>query len=59
MIIKTFKIAHFNVFKRKREKLKVFLLQININIRFNKAQFKLKVNKILYTVTYLRDNTVK
>ena len=59
IVIKTLKIVHLNVFKRERKRLKAFLLQININIRFNKTQFKLEINKILYTATYLRDNIIK
>ena len=59
VIIKTLKIALLNVFKGERSKLKPFLLQIKINICFNKLQFKTDADKMLYTVTYLRNYTVK
>ena len=59
IVIKILKIAHSNIFKKKRERLKVFLLQIKIKIRFNETQFKSKVDKILYTATYLKNNIIK
>ena len=59
VIIKTLKIAPSNIFKSKRGKLKLFLLQIKINVHFNKLQFKSNTDKILYTATYLRDYTIK
>ena len=59
IIIKILKIASLDVFKSERDKLKPFLLQIEINVQFNKSQFKSDTNKMLYTVIYLRDNAVK
>ena len=58
-ITKTLKIALSNVFKDEREKLKPFLLQIEINVHFNKLQFKTEADKVLYATTYLRDYTAK
>ena len=59
VITKTLKIVLPDLFREEKSKLKTFLLQIEMNIYFNELQFKLNINKILYTVTYLRDHTVK
>ena len=59
VITKTLKIALSDLFKRERSKLKTFLLQVEMNICFNKSQFKLNADKVLYTATYLQDYTVK
>ena len=59
VIIKIFKIALLNIFKSEISKLKLFLLQVEMNVHFNKSQFKSDTDKVLYTATYLRDYTVK
>ena len=59
VIIKILKIALLNLFKSERSRLKPFLLQVEMNIQFNKLQFKLNINKVLYTVTYLRNYAAK
>ena len=59
VIIKTLKIALINLFKSERSRLKSFLLQIKMNICFNKSQFKTDADKVLYTATYLRDYAAK
>ena len=59
VIIKILKIALLNLFKRERSKLKSFLLQVEMNICFNKLQFKTDANKVLYTVTYLQNYAAK
>ena len=59
VITKTLKIASSDLFKGERSKLKTFLLQIEMNICFNKSQFKSDTDKVLYTATYLRDHAAK
>ena len=59
VVIKTLKIALLNLFKRERSHLKPFLLQVEMNIHFNKPQFKMNINKVLYTATYLRNYAAK
>ena len=59
VIIKTLKIVPLNLFKKERSKLKPFLLQIKMNVHFNKLQFKTDTDKVLYAATYLRDHAVK
>ena len=59
VITKTLKIASLNLFKGKRSKLKPFLLQVKMNICFNKLQFKIDTDKVLYAATYLQDYTAK
>ena len=59
VIIKTLKIALLNLFKSKRSRLKSFLLQVKMNIHFNKLQVKTDADKMLYIVTYLRNYAVK
>ena len=59
VVIKTLKIVLSDLFRGERSKLKTFLLQIKMNIHFNKLQFKLNTDKMLYTATYLRNHTVK
>ena len=59
VIIKILKIVLVNLFKSERSRLKPFLLQIEMNICFNKSQFKTDADKILYITTYLRDYAIK
>ena len=59
VIIKILKIALLNLLKGERSRLKSFLLQVKMKICFNKLQFKIDADKVLYTVTYLRDYTAK
>ena len=59
VVIKTLKIVLLNLFRGERSKLKMFLLQIEMNICFNKLQFKLEADKVLYTATYLKNCTAK
>ena len=53
VITKILKIALLNLFKSERNRLKPFLLQVKMNICFNKLQFKTDANKVLYTTIYL------
>ena len=59
VIIKILKIALPDLFKSERSRLKPFLLQIKMNIHFNKLQFKTDTDKMLYTATYLQNYAVK
>ena len=59
MIIKTLKIVFLDLFRDERSKLKPFLLQVEINIHFNKPQFKTNADKMLYITVYLSNYTVK
>ena len=59
VITKILKITSLNLFKSKRSRLKSFLLQIKMNICFNKLQFKTDADKVFYTATYLRNYAVK
>ena len=52
VVIKTLKIALLNLFKSERSRLKSFLLQIEMNICFNKLQFEMNADKVLYTAIY-------
>ena len=59
VVTKTLKIALLNMFKDERSKLKSFLLQVKMNICFNKQQFKSNADKMLYIMTYLKNHTAK
>ena len=53
VVTKILKIALSDLFKGERSRFKPFLLQVEMNICFNKLQFKTDTDKVLYTVTYL------
>ena len=59
VVIKILKIVLSDLFRGERSKVKTFLLQVEMNIHLNESQFKLDTDKVLYTVTYLRDYAAK
>ena len=51
---KQVKIKISNEYYKEQNDLKRFLLQCNLYMWHNQAQFK-KINKIMFTVTYMQD----
>jgi len=54
-IINVLKVSAFNVFTDEREKLQAFLIKLELYIEFNQMKFKFKMNKGLFTVSYLKN----
>jgi len=54
-LAKAFKISVLNIFTDKQKKLWVFLIKLNLYIKFNQNKFKFKMNKKLYAVFLLKD----
>jgi len=54
-MIDVFKVSTFNVFTDKRGKLQAFLIKLELYIEFNQAKFRFKMNKDLFTVSYLKN----
>ncbi len=53
--IDVLKVSALNVFTDKREKLRAFLIKLELYIEFNQAKFRFKMNKDLFTVSYLKN----
>ncbi len=53
--INVLKVPALNAFTDKRGKLRAFLAKLELYIEFNQAKFRFKMNKGLFTVSYLKD----
>jgi len=53
--IDVLKVSTLNAFTDKREKLQAFLIKLKLYIEFNQAKFRFKMNKDLFTVSYLKN----
>ncbi len=53
--INVLKVPALNAFTDKRGKLRAFLVKLKLYIRFNQAKFRFKMNKGLFTVSYLKN----
>jgi len=53
--IDVLKVPAPNVFTGERGKLRAFLAKLKLYIGFNQAKFRSKMNKGLFTVSYLKD----
>ncbi len=53
--IDVLKVPASNAFTGKRGKLQAFLIKLELYIEFNQAKFRFKMNKGLFTVSYLKD----
>jgi len=53
--INVLKISALNAFTDESEKLQAFLIKLKLYIEFNKAKFRFKMNKGLFTVSYLKN----
>jgi len=54
-MINVLKIPALNAFTDKRGKLQAFLTKLKLYIEFNQAKFRSKMNKDLFTVSYLKN----
>jgi len=54
-MINVLKVSALNVFTDEREKLQAFLIKLELYIEFNQAKFRFKMNKGLFTVSYLKN----
>ncbi len=54
-MINVLKILTLNVFTDEREKLQAFLIKLELYIEFNQMKFRFKMNKDLFTVSYLKN----
>jgi len=54
-MIDVLKVPAPNAFTDKREKLQAFLIKLKLYIEFNQAKFRFKMNKGLFTVSYLKN----
>jgi len=54
-MIDVLKVPALNVFTDKRGKLWAFLIKLELYIEFNQAKFRFKMNKDLFTVSYLKN----
>jgi len=53
--IDVLKVPALNAFTDKRGKLQAFLIKLELYIEFNQAKFRFKMNKGLFTVSYLKN----
>jgi len=53
--INVLKVSALNAFTDERRKLWVFLIKLELYIRFNQTKFRFKMNKDLFTVLYLKN----
>jgi len=53
--IDVLKVPAPNVFTGERGKLQAFLVKLELYIGFNQAKFRFKMDKGLFTVSYLKD----
>jgi len=54
-MINVLKVLTLNAFTDEREKLQAFLIKLKLYIEFNQAKFRFKMNKGLFTVSYLKN----
>jgi len=54
-MIDVLKVPALNVFTGEREKLRAFLIKLELYIEFNQAKFRFEMDKGLFTVSYLKD----
>jgi len=54
-MIDVLKVPALNAFTGERGKLQAFLIKLELYIEFNQAKFRFKMNKGLFTVSYLKD----
>jgi len=54
-MIDVLKVLTLNVFTGEREKLQAFLIKLKLYIEFNQTKFRFKMNKGLFTVSYLKN----
>ncbi len=54
-MINVLKVSALNVFTDEREKLQAFLIKLELYIEFNQTKFRFKMNKGLFTVSYLKN----
>jgi len=54
-MIDVLKVLTLNAFTDERKKLWVFLIKLKLYIEFNQAKFRFKMNKDLFTVSYLKN----
>jgi len=53
--IDVLKVPALNAFTGERGKLRAFLIKLKLYIGFNQAKFRSKMDKGLFTVSYLKD----
>jgi len=53
--INVLKVLTLNAFTDEREKLQAFLIKLELYIEFNQTKFRFKMNKDLFTVSYLKN----
>jgi len=54
-MINGLKVSALNAFTDERGKLQAFLTKLKLYIEFNQAKFRFKMNKGLFTVSYLKN----
>ncbi len=54
-MIDVLKVPALNAFTGERGKLQAFLAKLELYIEFNQAKFRFKMDKGLFTVSYLKD----
>ncbi len=54
-MIDVLKVLTLNAFTDEREKLWAFLIKLELYIEFNQMKFRFKMDKGLFTVSYLKD----
>ncbi len=54
-MINVLKVPALNAFTDEREKLRAFLVKLELYIEFNQAKFRFKMNKGLFTISYLKN----
>jgi len=53
--INVLKVSELNVFTDEREKLQVFLIKLELYMKFNQTKFRSEMDKGLFTVSYLKN----
>ncbi len=54
-MIDVLKVLTLNAFTDERGKLRAFLIKLKLYIEFNQTKFRFKMNKGLFTVSYLKN----
>ncbi len=54
-MINVLKVSAPDAFTGEREKLQAFLIKLKLYIEFNQTKFRFKMNKGLFTVSYLKN----
>jgi len=54
-MIDVLKVSALNAFTDEREKLQGFLIKLKLYIEFNQVKFRFKMDKGLFTVSYLKN----